>query len=330
MRAITRSKLETAVTVTALTLLIWLLAEGRTVQERRTVLQVQLTAPNGQELIITPTTPLRVEMLYRCATAQQARVEELTQEPLEIDVTADPDDPQRVLVLRDRLAAHPALRDLGVEIQRLQPATIEARVERVARIERPLTVDPGELHLAASASVEPERATIRLPARLADRADAARLRVPLDAVRAQELAPGEPHTREMPIELPPDLRRPDVTVSPGSAEVTFQLLKRDEKLTLGRVPVLMLAPPTALADYRVSLAEGQRVLRDVTLRGPSDQIERIRRGDFSVWARFRLTAADLASRVGSAPLTLDLPRGVSVASPVPLPRADLAIEKRTE
>ena len=319
-----RIRVETWIIVSIITALIWLLAEGRTVQTHDSVIQVQLVAPAGQEQVVEPTTAQQVKMLYRCAAAQKAQIES-RQDPLKIEITADPEQPRQDINLRNRLLADTIIGELGVEIIRLDPERLQVRAERLEPIEVPVTVNTGSLQLAGPPQVEPGTATVTVPTSLTQRARRVQMVADLAALDHQGIEPGIEYTREVPLTLPASLRGHHSSFTPRVATVVFQVQATEQTYTIPTVPVLMVAPPTEMSRFSVQLADEDRVIRDITVSGPSDEIERIRKGEVDVWARFRLTASDLDAGVDSAPVTLDLPPGVSVEKA--LPRVSVTITR---
>jgi len=318
MRATTRLKTETWIIVSLITVLIWLLAEGRTVESHRSVLSVRLVAPPGQTLRIEPAEVQHLEMFYRSAAAQRVQVENLAL-PLEIEVTAgaDPRETRHLVNLRERLLADTPIGELGIDVQRIEPNAIEARVQRLESLEMPIHVNTGQLWLAEPPRVEPERVSVVLPSGRVEQARSLAAEASLITLDPSGLQAGQTYTREVPLQLPPPLRGGTTQMTPTRAKVTFTVRSTHETHTLATVPVLLVAPPTELSRFRVELEDEDRLLRDVVVAGPSDVIERIRSGQTEVWARFRLSADDLESGVTSAPVTVDLPPGVTIESTLP-------------
>jgi len=320
------TRLETYLLVTVITGLIWLYAEGENVKQYEDQpMKVQFVAAPGERLLIEPADPVPISVTFSAATSRYQRVTAMAQQPVRVELSHRPDDPTQVLSTRELLIQNTALPDLGVSIIRVRPESITASVERIVTVELPVTIVTRDVELAEPPAVEPRRIAVDMPQSLSKATEVIDLRVDLADVNLAAIEPGTARTFNLPIRTPPTLREaPGVSLGQSTVRVTLTIRKQADTITVPTVPILMLAPPSSLRNVSIALTDQQKVLRDVQLTGPSDQIERIRTGEYPVWAWYRLTAEDIGQRITSAPLQLRLPQGVAVESD--LPPANFTIE----
>jgi len=309
---------ETYLIVTVITVMVWLYAEGENVRSYSGVTaQVKFVAPPGADLAITPGQPRSVELSFRSSTGAYANLTRLIDAgPIELPVRANGDDPEQSIVL-PQLLADTQLGSMGLSDLTTQPEVMTVRVEPMVSVNLPVSVRAGDVRLAKPPQVEPLEVAVRMPRSLADGPRLPRLEVRLDNTDLTALEVNVPHNLELPLQLPPQLEGQQVSLAQNTARVEFTIRKQTDSYTIPLVPILVLAPPSQMAAYELSIDENLRVLRDVEVTGPSDAIERIRSGEASVVAQFRLTASDLEQQITSAALTLTLPDGVQAESAVP-------------
>jgi len=312
--------IETYLIVTVITVMVWLYAEGENVRSYTEVTaQVRFVAPPGANLAITPGEPRSVELNFRSSTGAYGNVTRLVAEgPIQIPVNRSGDgSPDQSVVLPDYLIDRTPLGDIGLSDLTTQPEVMTVRVEPIENVRLPVSVRAGDIRLAGPPQVEPLEVEASMPESLANAPRPPRLEVRLDNTDLSALEVNVPHTLELPLQLPPQLEGRRVNLAQSTARVTFTIRKQTDSHTIPLVPILVVAPPSQMADFELSIDENLRVLRDVRVVGPSDAIERIRSGDTPVWAQFRLTASDLEQQITSAPLTLTLPAGVQAETAVP-------------
>lgn len=324
--------------VAVITIVIWLLAEGRTVQQQEVTLQLQFVSPAGEDpLLIEPQYSTSIDVLTRSTNTQVTLLNDLTRTsgPLTVVVSDDPNRELQSLDLADLLRSQKQLRDLGVEIISTTPAEQEVRIEAYESVTMAVEVVPGEFELAGPPTVDPAQVAIDVPASVEEKLRGRKLQAKLSRLPAQDLNADVDRTVELPLDLPPDLASVLTFENPRRARVTFRVRSMTRRATLELVPILVMAPPAQMAGIRVNLEDQQRVLRDVTISGPTKAVEQIEAGDTDVFAYVRLTAANLSppesqeSWTVSAPLTVNVPTGVIVESLVPVATVQLTRETAT-
>jgi len=311
--------IETYLIVTVITAMVWLYAEGENARSYSDVaVQVRFVSPPGADLAITPDQEQTVKLSFRSSTgAFQNLTRLIAQGPIELPVSVSASGEPEQSVVLEPLLLESALGDIGISDLTVQPEVMPVRVEQMVTVPLPVSVRTGDVRLAGPPQVEPLQVSARLPSSLANGQRPPRLEVRLDSTDLTALEVNVPHTLDLPLQLPARLAGSRVTLDQATARVTFTIRKQSDSYTIPLVPILVVGPPSQMADYELTLDENLRVLRDVRVSGPSDAIERIRSGDTQVVAQFRLTASDLEQQVTSAPLTLTLPQGVQAEGVVP-------------
>ncbi len=298
--------------------LMWVYAEGETINIHTLRLDVQLIAPPGQSLVIEPQTIRQVSLTVRAATSQWAQIQELERKAFALEVADDPGQQQQAVALRERLRTDARITGLGGTVVDVQGDDPQVYVERLETLSLPVTVAPGALELTGQTRVSPETAAVTAPASALEQLRDVVLQASLAGVSDQSLPENVAVTREVPLLLPPTLTIPHTTITPSRATVTFAVLKRMEAATLKLVPIWVVLPPSETARFSVDLSDENRFLRDLTISGPRDVVASIKAGEVNVWAALRLSADELERGVGSKALELTLPPGVTLSGPSPV------------
>lgn len=317
----------TVVVVTVITVLIWLYAEGENIKPRELLFDLRFVPPQGRQLVVRPSAPVRVRAAFRCANGQFVEVQKLAASPIDVRVNDDPDRPvaEQTILLRDWFANHSPFASLGVTIDEIttlnQSPTVSVEVERLQTLTLPIAPPQGSIgavQLAAASSVEPTTATLLVPASKAKAFEKASFAAAPDAAALAALDAGVPQTLNAALTLPPALASFASSISPASARVTVTVRKPIDTLTLTIGPIEISSQGSELAQYQIAVPEDQRLLRDITLTGPSDAIARInaaKERSTLVWATLRLSPDELAKAAtrekNEARPTLVLPAGVT-------------------
>ncbi|MEM7755218.1 MAG: hypothetical protein AAF297_06240 [Planctomycetota bacterium] len=198
-------------------------------------------------------------------------------------------------------ARHEAVRTSGVTIADVDPPTLGVRVDRLVEVELPIRVTVSEAQLAGPPTPSRATAAIRLPERLRDAlGPEATLTADLSADVLETLAPGRVElVRGVRLAAPGGIElEPGVTITPPATDVTISLRSRTASVTLATTPVHVRLPAAELGRWDVRVV-GDTVLRDVTVSGPSEAIERVRSGGLPVVAVVSLTFEDLERGIDS-------------------------------
>lgn len=308
-------RIETGVIVTFIACLIWLYAEAESIRTDSAAATLRFVPAAGQTLAISPRQE-QIRIYYRSSTRQQQRFQQRLGEPLDIPLEPDPDSPTQMIALRDRLMNHAAIRGQGVEVLRVDPEALFIRVQKLASIELPVAVVPGNVPLSGSAVVSPATVEVRLPDRAAATLANSRVEVRLDEI-SDELEPGQSRTVTLPVVLPSVFPR-EATATPSQVEVTFTPARRSQTFTLPHVRIMVQAPPRLLGRYEVRLNDDLLVLPEpIEVIGPAEKIEALRNSADAVVAVLRFTAEELAAAITSKPVEVLLPDGVTARTVPP-------------
>jgi hypothetical protein len=320
---ILRERLVTYGLVTIVAMAIWLYAENENIKEYKDfAIDIQLVAAQS-DLVIDKRAPVRVLVDFKCARSQREAISKRVQTgPIKIPIIDNPEDISQQLIITELLNTHADLQNLGLTVDKADPATMDVRVEKLVEIELPIEIDPGRLQLLGTPRINPEgtKVKIRIPTSVAKAIEGQDLRATarLGTLKSSELpVVNEPAIRQIELTLPDQLgdAEPDIT----RIKVNFTLKKVTTQYTMPNVPILIEAPLTTMSEYRVTLATDQPPIRDVVLEGPNDVIEKIANGDLSVSAVLKLTTAELdnPSPPTSKLLHITTPELVNVKSEYP-------------
>ena len=308
--------LETAFLVTLISVLVWLYAEGAMVETHpRQRIGIQLVAPAGARLALEPERADAYVSFRGSAAQLQELKARLAQGPVEVPVRPDGEPVQRV-ELAERLEQLLFV-PLGLIVDAVEPERLEVTARRIVTRDVPVDVQTDGLDLREAATASPSVARVSLPEDRVPLLERLRptARLTAEAARAAGRA-GEPQVLTLPLSVPDALDGPWTRLETDTADVSFTLATPESSLTLDAVPLWQLTPLNFA--FEVSLAGGEKVLRDVALVGPGAALDRIRAGDpaLPVWAEVRLTdAAGLTEGRRLVPVTVRVPEGSGVSAP---------------
>ncbi|GAB4192658.1 MAG: hypothetical protein Kow00105_06740 [Phycisphaeraceae bacterium] len=324
--------LETVLVVTVIAALIWLYAEGETIRTETRRVKVRFVAPTaglavslaeGQNLAAHDTT-LDVQATIQASQGDLPRIADwIRNEVVEVEVRV-PDEPDEVQAvnLRDALN-HSPLSDINAFIKEVDPETVSVRVQQLQTIDMGIEPRVGELELSeAPPTFNPPTVQVTMPFALAQQAreQGWKLIARMDQLDRDSFVEDTQNVETVALELPPELRdRPYVRIQQETVDVTFVVRRLTEVLELPRVQVRLRLTDDITGLYRIRIdPESQRILR-VTVRGPSEAIQRIRENPSLVRASILIKLEDLTTGEGSgaAPLDIFLPEGVKVVSTDP-------------
>lgn len=303
----------TILVVTLVTLVIWLFAEGENIRRDSLVATVQIVPPANSNMVawVQGDAPWdgRVSISASGATIGIDNLRARLRQPVLLTPGMDgfsstPGD--HALDLRTLLRALPELRETGVSIEETEPRTIIAHADVLETIELPIKVEVAAAELDGAPEPNPARVSMQIPS-------LARSRLTPDTSLIARIGPdliagivrGRRETiQAVPIELPQELQGVrGYKLAVPSARVALTLRERTATEVIPSVPVQIRIAPVQLDRWRVTIPESDQFLRDVRITGPSEEIDRIRRGDLRVIAMVTLSAQELASRITSKAAT---------------------------
>jgi hypothetical protein len=322
--------LATVLTVSVITLLVWLVAEGQTLRQQRMSLQIGF--PNEGE--VEGARVVRVlpgqawvgnaEVVAEGATSSLQRLADLLRGRVALSIGQQlPGEPgEHEVDLRTALRNTDAFRRAGVNVESVQPERVSVEIDTLEVLSIPVRVDVGRAELDGSPSVSPASILVSMPSSVATvlrnsgGAVEAVARVTQDQMRA--LVPGRTErVVGVAVELPGALReRWLVRADRTSVDVDLRLRSRASTLTIPRLPVRLLLAPSELGRWRITIPPTDQDLIDVTLTGPEEALDRIRRREVTPTAVVELGFEELERGIRSKQASIfGLPPGVTASVP---------------
>ncbi|MCA9298597.1 MAG: hypothetical protein KDA28_05995 [Phycisphaerales bacterium] len=273
------SRLRTYLLVTVFAALIWVFAEGESLQTKNITLDVELVAPGETTILITDM-PASVELQLRGSTVT---LDLLKKNRLGTDlqlVVGEFELPREEgmhvipssTVFREALG----LREYGVTLEQVQPESIRYELVRLVPLQARVEVlDPDGRSLEAS-----EVVTLQVPTELAPGlTEPVELEARLTAAMMRTLTSGRPQlVRSVPVELPPSMRDTHARVVPPTISPTVLVRSPESEAVIPSVPIWVEMSPVDMATYDVAL-DPPAIVENVTVRGPSTLVERITSAD---------------------------------------------------
>lgn len=306
-------KAKTAALVTFFTILVWVFAEGESLQTKRTVAEVAFPALTGESYAVRVIEGQgwrgRVELQVEGSTASLDGLES----ELGRGVVLTPgmegvprESGEHTIDLRRALRGHPEFQSRGVTVLSAEPPTVRVVVEELTTVTLPIRVEaPGEELDGAAQVVGVAEAEVRLPRRVASQlsgglSEGASV---VARVRSEDLAPlqeGIRSTIQVRLEAGAALAGTRfLEIEPAQVDVQLTVRSKTETVVLPSVAVDLRLPPGELGRWDIEVPQGEQSLRDVRVTGPSDLIEQIRSGGLVVRAFVRLSFEDLEAGVSS-------------------------------
>lgn len=316
-----------AFSILVVSMLIWLFAEAQSVSEHVVDVRVTISAPPSSGLVVTVddlawTGRASVRLQGARAAIDEASRELAAGVALLVGapgVTAEPG--RQIVDLRSALMSNPPLDRADVTIAAVEPRTLELRIDELVRLtDIPIRPELPGVQTVGDVQIDPPTAIVVLPGRVRDRLKdqlsqlAVTARLTERAINS--LPEGGPQRHEARLSLPTDIGDlPGVRIEPQSALLTFTVRSTTESITVASVPVWPMAPPTDINRWEITVEP--IVLRDVSLSGPSDVMQRIRSGELRVIATVVLSSDELEQRItAKAPTIFGLPDTVRIATPL--------------
>ncbi len=339
MRSGVLGKIRTAVVVTMLSVLVWVVAEGESLASERLEVQTAITGDESARLVMVIASDAvwagGVVLELEGGAASISRVREALRTGIELrpGMAGIPLEPGRHTVeLAEAVRGLPALEGSGITLGAIEPERVDVEIERLLTREIDVTLRLPEGMAVSSVVAEPRRVRLTYPSSAASAVDQG---VEIIAEIAQDqveaLRVGSRSTiRDVPLALPDVLTgNRFAAIEPGSVSVIATLEQREDSVTLDAVPVRIQRPAFQAERWVVSVAETDQLLSGVVVTGPSDLIGRIRSNDLRVFATLSLTPDDLDARITEKAVTFsDLPTPLRFEAPNPVVR--LTIEPAGE
>ncbi|NCF40549.1 MAG: hypothetical protein GWP75_10580 [Planctomycetia bacterium] len=333
-----RERITNLVTVTLVTVLIWIWAAGETREEITSFSDLRFTGQTKDSVRISPEELTSVSFQVRGPRREVDAVASRFREALEVPIgtLGVPSAPGEHEI--DLLALGQAFLDadeIAVTVLAADPQTARITIESLERRRVPVVVDlPDGVQTTNAVDVVPAEVELLLPTTLADLPGLS-VTALVDDADVADLAPGRRHELEVVLVLPEriDGQSDAIRMTPRKARVGLDLVSTDASIVVPSIPVQVSGPPADLDQYEVTIDPASVFLRDVTLRGPKAAIDDVANGRANVIAFIHLTSDDLANRIQETRISMwRLPRGVEVArigeKPDTSPTISIRIEDR--
>ena len=334
------SRLTSALLAALIAVLVWVFAEGESISSRSVIATVNFASEPVGDLLVRPDDPgfhgtASVTLEGATRTIDAAAMIVGNKFRLAPGVAGVPTTPgeARYVDLREVLANLPELRDIGSTVASVEPRRVNVHVIRLVSRELPVRLDLGAagggVVLDSEPVCTPATITIRVPEGMAGR-------IPEGATVSATIADADLRQlrADVPQSVPAIVHAPEglagvqnVVLSAEQVTVTLRLKRTVDTIKVPTVPVWFSMPPSEdSGKWIVELQD--KFITDVTLSGPSDQLQRIRSGEWPVKAMIELSSDDLAKGIQCKPAVFpNLPPGVSAAANSPIVRL-LRVVKR--
>ena len=306
-------EVQTALVALLFAVLIWVYAEGENVQTHELTVKVRFTGPPGRPLVIEPGDSQPVRVRLRFATSQRTEVEALVNDlRLEVDPTVE----QQIIDLRDRLRNHEAFISRGILITEVQAEPMRVWVEPLVEQIIPVEVTARDLLLSPVAAI-PDAVKVSGPASRLKLLEGQRIQARLET-QMLNLPEGVPQERDnVLLTLPLGVDPRNMTLDPERVRVSFTIRRRTLEYTIPLVTVFPVYQENN--RFTVEVNPEDRTIPSLVVEGPSNIIERIRRGELALNPRadLLLTSDELDRAITEkVPEIVNLPAGVTLRSPI--------------
>ncbi|RMH10845.1 MAG: hypothetical protein D6695_10675 [Planctomycetota bacterium] len=279
------ARVRTGLVVTIITLLVWILAEGQTLRVQGASAQVRFETGSSQRIVRVDPNEGFDGMIELRVSGSMTRLEDLAEalrEPLtvNVDLSAPVGTGKRVLDLRDAIRSTRPFEKSGLSLLEVTPRFVQVEVDELVEREIPVRVELPDVQLEGAPRAEPDTVTYVLPRSVSEAMDPEQAFVRA-VVQPQQLAnlPTGRAQRIESVRLVPSAALAEswyARTSAAQVAVLLTLRSRTSTEVLPSVPVQIRVAPAELERFHIFVPENDRFLHDVTIRGPSTLIERIR------------------------------------------------------
>ena len=289
------SFLKTLVWVAPLTLLIWIYAEREQVSSKENeVIPFELVSSDATRIA---TLKGGDRNLLVDLQGPRARLEVVLEKlrggsfPQGIQIKVDPaltPNAEHDVLTKPLLEREAIFRDNGITVQRVQPSRLRVTVDRQIEVDARVVAPSDVTNLLPATSFIPATVKVRGPEALLKKGGQPvvyALIAGMDALKT----PGEKRVAGIPIELPAELRDERVAVVPNEVEATLHVRQSDDQYTYDSITVQAIVPRGLETRYTLEYSAS---LANVTVVGPKEQIDQLRRTGDKPLAVFRVTDKD--------------------------------------
>lgn len=327
---------KTFVLVTFVTALIWIFAEGESLTRRSLKADVLFETDSAGGRVVAVTDGAwrdKVDIIVQGTASAVTEAESVLRRAIKLrpGMTGIPAQSGEFTIdLEAALSDVAELSGAGVTIARADPASVTVHIDQLLEKTLPVVLEAPGVDIDGPAELAPTTVKLRLPeqdAALLSADTPARVRIPAETLA--KLVPGRKESiASLPIELPNAVAGARFTkFEPATASVSITLRNNTSSYKLASVPVFVKLAAVELGKWDISINEADRFLTDVTVSGPSDLVERVRRQDLKVTATVPLSFEELERGITAKDAVFsDLP--ASLRFEVRSARVRLDIQKR--
>jgi len=323
--------LRTILAVAVLTMAIWVWADLEQTGESEEQVPVKVTVP--PDYILRTITPEHVTVKFK---GPRGAIQDLKASPDDVVCRFDLSEQELkasplVLHARDGFRAWPARRIVVTDVKGDRDGETDVVVWFDRLIAVKVRVEPkvaGAVPIVATA--QPAEVTARV-AESQWKALPEAKRFAVATLDASSIIPqSAPVVREVPLErkLGGD-SGVEAAFDPPIVTITARVESRLETKSMGRLPILVSAPPDLFNRYRIIFQPGVEPYVDLKVQGPKADIDRL--GPQDIRVQLILTADDKpdpASWLPGKPVVVGLPPTVKLVDP--LPTVNFNLEKQNE
>jgi len=313
------SSLKSLAWVAPLTILIWVYAEREqlsTVTNQTIPISVKSADP---KLIVTVIDPADQNITAEIVgprisvdkVTEQIKLIPKNERGVTIEISGSY-APGRYQISSSMVSDAEMFRRTGVTISKTSPQTLTIDIDRIVDRELDVQVPPDLQNLVGTPTFEPRKVRVSGPQGVLETADArGQLNIFADFKDIKELKkPGKHEVPNVPLKL--TVNDKNIALSQTSVKAMVEVKQQDVEYKKNSIPVYVTYPHPIDMQYR---AEYEDSLPDVTMIGPSEQIEAMQKPGFEPQpkARFEVGPKDTVGQARTARLQFDLPPGVRMS-----------------
>ncbi|MBC8105035.1 MAG: hypothetical protein H7Z14_00470 [Anaerolineae bacterium] len=310
------SSMKTFAWVAPLTILIWVYAEREQVVQRETTIPIAVKSTDPNRIVSLRPGDESIVAFIGGPRLAVDRVIELVTNPgkgpivqIEIDGRGYESGKWVPVDTERYVGENPIFRNRGVAITSCKPRTLQILVDELVERDVEVRVPTDVTNLAGSPVFEPSTVRVRGPkTKLEDPRQP--LVITADLANREEIQLPGPH--QLPaVSVRANISDPSITLSPSTVKATLDVSQKEERYLIASMPIWQSTPTGFLEKYRIECPPS---ISNITVIGPHDQIELLRKGEVRPKAQLEVTAEDEGKQRTARELKFDLPDRVKVVA----------------
>ncbi|MBC8201299.1 MAG: hypothetical protein H8E86_04565 [Planctomycetes bacterium] len=286
--------------VSALTIIIWIWAAGKTKYTSDVLVTLYLSPAIGSTSTISPEST-SITLTLSGARAAVDAAKSACEDGLHLTLS-EADEKLTLSEVSTRIAALDAIKDTGAKIDDVTSRAFPLAIHTVELVEAAVEVSLPNITVSGDVTVDPAIVTLHIPKELRKTLpEAITVEAVISELAIQQLQPGIVHKRDAIIRVSKELEQAGVTASPSRVEVSFKIQSSTITKELAQVRVLIAGPAEDYAAYSITLP--RKVIPNVTVAADTEIIAGIESGTVKVFAMLRLASSDLAQRIATKRVT---------------------------